>query len=189
MPKGDDQYHELLPGFIVRGKGSHVWDAEIDRTAFHVLKHSAQGYEIMDFHPYGYDERQCCSPGFNLPVGRLSRSPYREYPEYHTSADNLDFVKIESLGDTLSKLFDVFHLLENNQTYLSLNMMCEPQLGKRGLYNEEGDGRMAMLWVMNLSDGKHSLLDIAEKSNIKFDIINKTSDALLNNNLLKLNED
>jgi aminopeptidase-like protein len=151
----------------------------------HVFKHSGDDFRIIDFNPSGYDERQYCSPGFNLPVGRLSRTPYGEYPEYHTSADNLEFVKSESLGDTLSKLLDILHVLENNRNYLSLNMMCEPQLGKRGLYDGTGEARMAMLWVLNKSDGKHSLLDIAEESNIKFDTISQAANSLLKSNLLE----
>jgi aminopeptidase-like protein len=165
-------------------KKSRCGDTEIDRAVIHVLKHSGDNYRVIDFEPYGYDERQYCSPGFNLPVGRLSRTPYGEYPEYHTSADNLDFVNAKSLSDTLSKLLNIFDLLESNRTYLSLNMMCEPQLGKRGLYNEDGEARMAMLWMMNLCDGNNSLLDIAERSNMKFSSVTKAANELLQNNLL-----
>jgi aminopeptidase-like protein len=159
--------------------------AEIDRAAGHVLKHSGDAYEIMDFSPYGYDERQYCSPGFNLPVGCLSRTPYGRYPEYHTSADNLDFVHPRSLGDSFLKVLSILEVLEGNCAYLNLNPKCEPQLGKRGLYNSIGVNEMAMLWVLNLSDGSNTLLDIAERAGLKFDVVFSIAKTLCENNLLK----
>ena len=134
-------------------KKSRRGDAEIDRAATHVLRHSGENHEIRGFSPYGYDERQYCSPGFNLPVGRLSRTPYGQYPEYHTSADNLGFVKEEALADTFRVLLKLINVLEKNEAYVNLNPMCEPQLGKRGLYQSIGENELAMLWVLNLSDG------------------------------------
>src|SRR5262249_10809417 len=73
-------------------KKSRRGNAEIDQTAGHVLRHYSKSAEILEFSPYGYDERQYCSPGFNLPVGCLMRSVWGTFPEYHTSADNLDFI-------------------------------------------------------------------------------------------------
>jgi aminopeptidase-like protein len=166
-------------------KKSRQGYAVIDRAAEHVLKHSGNGYSIRNFSPYGYDERQYCSPGFNLPVGRLSRTPYGEYPEYHTSADNLGFVKKESLADCFQKVQDIFDVLENNETYINLNPMCEPQLGKRGLYESIGGNELAMLWVLNLSDDHHSLLDIAEKSNLNFSVISRAAEKLAAADLVK----
>ncbi len=172
-------------------KKSRRGDAEIDRAVTHVLKHSGQDHQILDFTPYGYDERQYCSPGFNLPVGCFMRTPNGCYPEYHTSADNLDFVKPASLTDSFEKCLAVLALLEGNQTYLNLNPKCEPQLGKRGLYQTLGgqtDARqfeLAMLWVLNLSDGRHSLLDIAEHSGIEFGLIRKAANTLVEHSLLK----
>jgi aminopeptidase-like protein len=172
-------------------KKSRRGDAEIDRAVAHVLKHSGQAHEILDFTPYGYDERQYCSSGFNLPVGCFMRTPNGRYPEYHTSADDLDFVKPASLADSFEKCVMVLSVLEGNRTYQNLNSKCEPQLGKRGLYQTIGgqtDARqfeLAMLWVLNLSDGEHSLLDIAERSGTEFGIIRKAADALLQHALLK----
>ncbi len=172
-------------------KRSRQGDAEIDRAVMHVLQDSGQDYEIMDFSPYGYDERQFCSPGFNLPVGCFMRSPHGTYSQYHTSADNLNLVQPQFLADSLSKILSVVEILENNNKYLNQNPKCEPQLGKRGLYSAIGGQtdtkkqELAMLWVLNFSDGNHSLLEISEKSGLDFDLIKKTADTLLQFNLLK----
>lgn len=172
-------------------KKSRRGDAEIDRAAVHVLKASGQDYEVIDFIPYGYDERQYCSPGFDLPVGSLSRTSHGRYPEYHTSADNLDFIRSESLADSFSKYLSIFYILESNERYLNQNPHCEPQLGKRGLYRAIGgqeDGKtkeMALLWVLNLSDGNHTLLDISERSGLSFGHIKSAADVLLEQGLLK----
>lgn len=174
----------------LRYKRSRRGNAEIDRATAHILSHSGAHYEMRDFDPYGYDERQFCSPGFNLPVGSLTRSPHGTFPEYHTSGDNLDFVRPEYLGDSLSKYLDIIDILESNRTYFSQNPFCEPQLGKRGLYRKVGGhGRspkeeVAMLWVLNLSDGYHSLLDIAERSGIDFPIIKAQARRLFEHGLL-----
>jgi aminopeptidase-like protein len=172
-------------------KKSRRGNAEIDRAFTHVLKHSGRDYEIQDFFPYGYDERQYCSPGFNLPVGCLMRTPHGRFPEYHTSADNLDFVRPECLADSFAKCLTVLDVLENNQRYFNQNPKGEPQLGKRGLYRAMG-GRpdvpqreLAMLWVLNLSDGNHTLLDIAESAGLKFEVIHHVANMLLEHNLLK----
>lgn len=177
------------PGMLTY-KRSRIGNAEIDMAVEHVLKHSGSPYRVVDFSPYGYDERQYCSPGFNLPVGCLQRTPHGEYPEYHTSADNLDFVKQEYLSDTFLKYLSVIDVLENNRIYLNTNPKCEPQLGSRGLYSTTGGkshtvaNQMALLWVLNLSDGRHSLLDIAERSGIIFEEIHQAASALLKAGLL-----
>jgi aminopeptidase-like protein len=165
-------------------KKSRRGDADIDRAALHVLKHSGQGGDVIDFYPYGYDERQYCSPGFNLPVGRFSRTPHAKYPEYHTSGDNLQFVKSEFLGDSFSNLVAFLNVLESNIAYLNLNPKCEPQLGKRGLYNSIGTDELALLWVLNLSDGNNTLLDIAERSGLYFNSILKAAQLLLEHGLI-----
>jgi aminopeptidase-like protein len=116
-------------------KKSRRGSAEIDRTVLHVLRHSHEGFREIDFYPYGYDERQYCSPGFNLAVGSLSRSSHGQFPEYHTSADNLDLVKPQYLKESFETFVDVIDVIENNRTYINLNSKCEPQLGKRGLGN------------------------------------------------------
>jgi aminopeptidase-like protein len=171
-------------------KRSRRGNAEIDRAAIHMLEHSGQEYEIVDFYPYGYDERQYCSPGFNLAVGSLTRTPHGRYPEYHTSADNLDLIQPEYLEDSLRNYLAVIEILENNKRYLNTNPKCEPQLGKRGLYSvfggrkDESAFELAMLWVLNMSDGLHSLLDIAELSSLAFPSIKEAAEALLDRNLL-----
>ena len=165
-------------------KKSRRGDAEVDRAACHVLIQSSRPGRILEFSPYGYDERQFCSPGFNLPVGRFSRTPYGEYPEYHTSADNLQFVRPEFLGDSFANVFEILEVLENNRTYVNQNQKCEPQLGKRGLYSSIGLNELAMLWVLNLSDGSHSLLDIAERSGMNFKVIAQAAEALIKSQLL-----
>ena len=172
-------------------KRSRLSVAEIDRAVIHVLKESSQEYDIIDFFPYGYDERQYCSPGFNLSVGCLMRTPHGRYPEYHTSADNLDFVRPKFLQDSFLKYLAVVDVIENNKRYLNQNPKCEPQLGKRGLYEAIGGQKdsavrqLAMLWVLNLSDGDHTLLDISERSGLPYDTIKNVADTLLNSDLLK----
>ncbi|PAX52431.1 peptidase M28 [Brunnivagina elsteri CCALA 953] len=172
-------------------KKSRRGNAEIDKAAIHVLQRSGQDFVIQEFSPYGYDERQYCSPGFNLPVGCFMRSPHGTYPQYHTSADNLELVKPEYLADSLTKFLAVLNIIENNKKYLNQNPKCEPMLGKRGLYSAIGGQtdtkkrELAMLWVLNMSDGESSLLDIAEKSDLEFDLIKETADTLQQFNLLK----
>lgn len=144
---------------------------------------------MMDFSPYGYDERQYCSPGFNLPVGCLMRSVWGTIPEYHTSADNLDFVKPLQLARSVRLCAAIVQILEGNRRYVNLHPFCEPQLGKRGLYSSTGgsgiaDDALARLWVLNLSDGEHSLLDIAERSGIAFPAIQKAAEVLHQGGLL-----
>jgi aminopeptidase-like protein len=171
-------------------KKSRRHEAEIDRAVIQVLKDSGDPYEVVDFSPYGYDERQFCSPGLNLPVGCFMRTPQGQFPQYHTSADDLDFVKPNALNDSFSKCHSVFEVLENNVLYLNRNPKCEPQLGKHGLYQAIGGGsrkrmtELAMLWVLNFSDGRFSLLDITEKSGIPFEVIKTAANMLLAHDLL-----
>lgn len=172
-------------------KKSRRGDAQIDKTVEYVLKKSGSPYNIVDFFPTGSDERQFCSPGFNLPVGSIMRTMYSKFQEYHTSADNLDFVKKEALFDTFLKCLKTIFILDNNNTYTNLNPKCEPQLGKRGLYRSTGgqkvtkDTESAIFWILNLSDGKNTLLDIAERSDIDFTILLDTALNLESKGLLK----
>jgi aminopeptidase-like protein len=164
-------------------KKSRRGNAEIDRATAHVLRHCGEPFEVLDFSPYGYDERQYCSPGFNLPVGCLMRSVWGTFPEYHTSADNLDFIQPISLARSLRACVAIVDVLENDRRYVNQNPYCEPQLGKRNLYRSTGGASIdqeisARLWVLNLSDGEHSLLDIAERSDIPFSIISNTAKLL-----------
>jgi aminopeptidase-like protein len=169
-------------------KRSRRGTAPVDRAAAHVLG-LAGAHTLLDFAPYGYDERQYCSPGFDLPVGCLMRTPNGQYPEYHTSGDNLDFVASESLEDSLNKVLAIVEILEHDRAYINLSPKCEPQLGRRGLYRNTGgtsprDFEMSLLWVLNLSDGRHSLLDIAERANMPFAAVRRAADALHDVSLL-----
>lgn len=172
-------------------KKSRQDTAEIDQLIEYLLKCERGDNKVIEFIPYGYDERQYCSPGINLAVGCLSRTPYGQYNEYHTSADNLDFIKVSSLEASLQLVKEVFHGLEVNKKYLNLNPKCEPQLGRRGLYNLTGGNsdtkefQMALLWTLNLSDGKNSILDIAKRSSINFSVIKEAVDRLLEFQLLE----
>ena len=170
-------------------KQSRRGDAEIDRVLAHVLRD--RPHDIREFSPYGYDERQYCSPGFDLGVGSLTRTPYAGYPEYHTSGDNPDFVTPESMVDTLTVCREAVDVLDHNRRYVNLSPYGEPQLGKRGLYESLGgrsdahDAQLAMLWVLNLSDGDHDLLAIAERARLPFPAVAAAADALQSAGLLK----
>lgn len=168
-------------------------DAEIDRVVANVLESSGDAYEIQRFVPWGGDERQFCSPGFDLPVGVLMRTPPGAFPEYHSSADDLTCVKPDRLGDSFEKYMAVINVLEHNATYVNRNPKGEPQLGRRGLYrsvsggastDSEADER-ALLWVLNLSDGSHTLLDISNRSKIAFPAIRKAAEALAEHGLVE----
>jgi aminopeptidase-like protein len=165
-------------------KQSRRGDATIDRAAAHVLRHAGD-HEVQAFSPYGYGERQYCSPGFDLPIGRLSRTPHGCYPEYHTSADNLSFIQPGALADSFAACLSIFDVLEHDWAYVNQTPKCEPQLGRRGLYREIGEDEMAMLWVLNQSDGRHSLLDIAERSGVSFDSLRRAAELLAGHGLLK----
>ena len=119
------------------------------------------------------------------------RTPHGGYPEYHTSGDNLDFVKPEYLANSFSVYSSVLYILEHNKVYVNQNPKCEPQLGRRGLYDKIGGGsdskakQMAMLCTLNLSDGEHTLLDISNRSKMDFFLIKDAADALTECGLLK----
>lgn len=179
----------VLTGLGDRGrltyKRSRRGQTEVDRAAALVLGRALPPGRILEFSPYGYDERQYCSPGFDLPVGRLSRTPFGDYPEYHTSADNLGFVSADALGDSFEKTREILDVLERNGTFVNLSPKGEPQLGRRGLYAAPGPEEMALLWVLNMSDGGHSLLDIAERSGLGFEALRKAADRLAAAGLLR----
>ena len=166
-------------------------DAYIDRLMLRVLRQTGRAHQVLDFEPYGYDERQFGSPGFNLPVGCLMRTPFGQYPEYHSSADDLRLVKPESLADTLDLLEQLVGTLEGETRYLNLNPRGEPQLGRRGLYDTLGglsqtkQRQMAMLWLLNFSDGDHSLEDIADRSQLPAEELWEVARVLEKNGLLK----
>ena len=187
--------HGLVISMVGDGGGptykrSRRGDAQIDRAAGHVLRHSGLGYSIVDFFPYGYDERQYCSPGFNLPVGLLQRSRFGTIPEYHTSADNLAFIGADYLAQSYRVVAGILDVIENDFVCHNIIPRCEPQLGKRGLYRSIGEDKnaeaanLALLWVLNLSDGAHSLLDIAERASLPFAVVYRTAGLLQQHGLL-----
>ncbi|MFD8066886.1 DUF4910 domain-containing protein [Streptomyces parvulus] len=172
-------------------KRSRRGDADIDRVMRHVLSASQRPHRVTEFTPYGYDERQYCSPGFDLGVGSLTRTPYAGYPEYHTSADNPDFVSPRAMEDTLAVCREAFAVLDRDRRYVNLSPYGEPQLGRRGLYDSLGgrsdakQAQMAMLWVLSLADGEHGLLDVAERSGLPFETVADAAEALHAAGLLK----
>lgn len=168
-------------------KRSRRGDAPIDRAVANVLRTTDGEYRLLDWIPWGGDERQFCSPGFDLPVGAFSRTPADRFPEYHSSADNLDFVRPEYLGGSFHMLLDVLDVLEGNATFVNQRPKGEPQLGKRGLYRSTGGGsseELALLWVLNQSDGRHDLLEISDRSGISFAAIREAADRLLEHDLV-----
>ncbi len=199
LAQNEQTVPRIRHGLVITGVGdagnvtykkSRQGNAEIDRATTHVLRHSGEAHSIIDFFPYGYDERQYCSPGFNLPVGCFMRTPHGQYPEYHSSADNLDLIRSESLSRSYADCLQIFELLEGNRVYVSQNPRCEPQLGRRGLYRavagqQENQFReLALLWVLNMSDGRHALLDIADRANLPFGQIQSAAEALIEAGLL-----
>lgn len=198
LARNEDRAREVRHGLVLtcigdRGnftyKKSRRGNAQIDRAVAHVLAHAAADHAIEEFSPYGYDERQYCSPGFDLPVGCLMRSPHGKFPEYHTSADNLEFVDPLALAESAATILAVFNVLEQDRTYINLNPKCEPQLGKRGLYSALGgtsirQAEIAILWVLNLSDGSSSLLDIAQRAGLPFEAISAAATLLSQHDLL-----
>lgn len=170
-------------------KKSRAGNAEIDTVVPFVLEENQQPHDVIDFEPYGYDERQFGSPGIALNVGRLTRAPNNEFPEYHSSADNLAFVSKESLAESLAALWRISQVLDANRTYNNLNPKCEPQLGRRGLYGSVGGEHIksqehAMLWLLNQSDGQNSILDIAKTSGLPFDTLAEAAGRLVDAELL-----
>lgn len=164
-------------------KRSRRGDADVDRAVRIALRETAVGHAIQDFSPWGYDERQYNSPGFNLPVGLLMRTPHGTYAEYHTSGDNVGFLRPDRLQESLEVCRAIVRILEADRVYRNLSPRGEPALGRRGLWgavsgSDAPADRLARLWVLNLSDGSHSLLDVAERSGLPFTTIAAATAAL-----------
>ena len=200
LARNEDKVGRIVHGLVLSCLGdaggmtykqSRRGNAAIDRIVAHVLRNDEVPHRITPFVPYGYDERQYCSPGFDLPVGCLMRTPNGEYPEYHSSADNLSLLRPESLAHSLAVLRCIVAVIEGDAVYRSRNPKGEPQLGRRGLYETIGGQRaasydqMALLWVLNLADGHHSLLDMAERAGVPFATIRAAADALVAAELLE----
>jgi len=199
LARNEHRLERIRHGLVLSGVGdggaptykkSRRGDAAIDRAMAHVLRHGAPSAAVIDFFPYGYDERQFCSPGFDLPVGSFQRSRFGTYPEYHTSADDLEFIRPEHLAHSYRLVTAALDILETDATPVNLQPKCEPQLGRRGLYTAVGGDRdaparsMAMLWVLNQADGHHSLLDIAERAGLPFGVIADTAAMLRDHGLV-----
>jgi len=198
LARNESKISRIHHGLVLTGIGdaggfhykkSRRGNAEIDQVVAHALRHQGEASEILEFSPYGYDERQYCSPGFNLPVGCLMRSVWGTFPEYHTSADNLDFIRPAKMAASLRVCATIIDVLEGNRRYKNLKPYCEPQLGKRDLYRSSGGEAIsteinARLWVLNLSDGEHTLLDIAERSGLQFSTICDAAEVLRQSGLL-----
>lgn len=200
LERNRDTVSRVKHGIVMTGLGdTHTpgWKKtrrgtdEIDRVMLHVLARQAD-HHVLEYYPYGYDERQFTSPGFALSVGRFGRGVHGEYPEYHTSADNLSFVNDDALAQSHQILIDALTILEGNHTYRNREPFGEPQLGRRGLYRSIGgavdrrSAEMAVLWVLNQTDGQTDLLAIAERSGLAFSVVREAADALLEANLLAL---
>lgn len=200
LATNEDKINRIKHGLVISCIGdagsptykcSRQKNAEINQVVNYVLENSGLKHTFEDFSPYGYDERQYCSPGINLDVGLLERSKYGAFPEYHTSADNLDFIQPNYLEESLELIKDILFILDANKVYKNLYPKCEPQLGKRGLYSAIGGDldkatkQLAMLWVLNQSDGTKSLLDIARQSGVNFTLIADTAQLLVEHNLIK----
>lgn len=170
-------------------KRSRQGNALMDRLFEVILRDRSQG-QLIDFAPYGYDERQFCSPGYDLGIGRLTRGVHGAYPEYHTSGDNLDFIRDDSLADSLELLTEVVQALESNRRYVNLAPHGEPQLGRRGIYSHVGGAidqksvEMGYLWVLNQSDGLNDLCAIASLSGLSYQAIAAAAGRLQDHELL-----
>ncbi len=187
----------VLTGVGDRGnityKKSKKGNSEIDFAFEHILSSTKTLHKIIEFYPFGYDERQYSSPGFNLSFGTLMRSRHGTYPEYHTSDDNLDFVTEKSLAESLKVCTNVVDLLEQSRFYVNQFPYGEPQLGKRGIYkamndvsDKTKDLQMAILWILNYSDGYTSLNNIARKSGLDSKILSQAAEILIKNNVIRL---
>ena len=201
LARNEDGLAQVRGGLIVscvgdRGsltyKRSRRGDSELDRAAAHVVGR-APGGSVRPFVPWGGDERQFCAPGFDLAVGSLTRTPHGQYPEYHTSGDDLSFIDPSALADSLSAVVRILDILEHNVTLERVEPRGEPQLGRRGLYEAIGAGvpaqveesRQALLWTLNLADGAHTLLDVVERGSLPFGVVRRAADVLLDAGLVR----
>jgi len=197
LARNSEAVRRIRHGLVVSGVGdgggptykkSRRGDSLIDRAMAHALQRGAPSSSILDFFPYGYDERQYCSPGFNLPVGMFQRSRFGTFPQYHTSDDNLDFIKPAHLAESYRMICAALDIVEIDCRPRNTMPQCEPQLGRRGLYGTVGGpgpgDSMALLWVLNLADETNSLLDIAERADMPFAVIAEAARRLHASGLL-----
>jgi aminopeptidase-like protein len=165
-------------------KRSRQGVADIDRAVETVLRDRGAPHRVLPWEPWGGDERQFCSPGFDLPVGTLMRTPHGEFAGYHTSADGLERIRPESLSEAVDACLEVVEVLESNRRCENLSPYGEPQLGRRGLYRSAGgavatpDDERALLWVLNQSDGRSTLLDVARSSGLRYAVVRRAAERL-----------
>jgi aminopeptidase-like protein len=197
LARNEENLSKIVAGLVIACVGdpgpvtykrSRRRDALVDRAGAHIILNADRG-RVIDFVPWGWDERQFNSPGFDLPIGCLTRSLEGEFPEYHSSADDLELIRPEHLEDSLRAVLGIVDVLERDRRYLNLSPKGEPQLGKRGLYRGAGgpsptEDQLALLWLLNQSDGTHSLLDIAEQSELSFAEVHRAAEALVEAKLL-----
>lgn len=195
---GEHFKEKLAAGFVLTCVGddghftfkrSRKGNTLADRAVETVLAQTEDTFDQLDFVPRGSDERQYCSPGFNLPVVVLTRTTYGQYDAYHTSGDNKDFISFAAMEETVNKYLSIFKLIEKNKKYINQYPYCEPQLGKRGLYPTLSEREKeleidAMMWILNYSDGEHDLLDIIKKSSIDYRVILNVADRLMENGMI-----
>ncbi len=164
--------------------------AAIDRAVALAARDLGLPLDVRPFAPTGYDERQFGSPVANLPVGRLTRTPHGEYPEYHTSADDGGFVTPGALAESFHAVEAALDVMDGAARFVGPSTVGEPMLGRHGLYAPMGgqahapEAQEALLWVLNLADGTHSLVDAAVRSGLPFATIRGAADRLLAAGLL-----
>ena len=171
-------------------KRSRRGNTEVDLIAAHAVREIDPAARVVDFSPYGYDERQFCSPGFDLPIGRLTRSSNGEYPQYHTSADNPSLMSVNALAQSIRAIAATVARIDSNVRLRSRQPMCEPRLGKRGLFRSTGgnnpqDFEYALLWLLNQADGTHGINDVAAASGLPEDVVRRAAEALLEVDLVE----
>lgn len=197
--RGEHLKKNLIAGYVLTCIGdsgdftykrSRQCTSLADRAAEHVLKHQPTSYKVIDFSPLGSDERQYCSPGFNLPVGSLMRSMYGTFAEYHTSLDNREFISFAAMAESVDTYYAIMTALDNNVRYKNNFPYGEPQLGKRGLYDTLGRNTIpelssAVFWLLNYADGEHDLLSIAEKSGLNITLLQQAAEAGLKTGIIE----
>jgi aminopeptidase-like protein len=171
-------------------KRSRRGNAEIDFIAANIVRCLDPSARVVDFSPYGYDERQFCSPGFDLPVGRLTRSPNGEYPEYHTSADNPELMSKDAIANSVQALARIINRVDGNGRLRRVEPHCEPRLGRHNLFRDTGGSgprefEYALLWLLNLADGSHGPRDIADAARLPDSVIQYGLEALLDAGLIE----
>ena len=199
---GERLQQRLLAGYVLTCCGdpgaftykrSRRGDSLADRVAEHVLACGGDPHLVLDFEPVGSDERQFCSPGYDLPVGSLMRTMYGTYPEYHTSLDDLSLITPDALAGTLDAYLRIVDALEANETLVGTVLYGEPQLGRRGLYPSTGGPSAAlsagrqrdMMLLLSFCDGRADLLAAAQRSGRPLAELAKTAALLREHDLLR----